>query len=150
MKTAKIEKIMEVKEWTWDFWTTYYISLKMDNWDMITLGKKSKDAFKEWDTVSYESYEKDWKIKYKEIKENNFKPRAYNPEANNRGAMVWLAIKTAFEHSYKKEDDFQKTIFLAQRIFDEAMNMYNWKPSEEKTEQKPTQNKQSEMEDLPF
>lgn len=135
MKTAKIEKIMEVKERTWDYWTTYYISLKMDNWDMITLGKKSKDAFKEWDTVSYESYKKDWKIKYKEVKENNFK-KAFNPEATNKSATIWMALKIAFEVLYdKKEQNFNECIALAQIIYEEAMAMYNGTKEEEKSDE---------------
>ena len=114
MKTAKITEIIWVNEWNWAHWLMYYFNMKMDNWETISLWKKNKDAFKLWDTVNYEDYTDDkWKQRQREVKENNFKPRAYNPEANNRGAMVWLAIKTAFEHSYKKEDDFQKTIFLA-------------------------------------
>lgn len=136
MKTAKIEKIMEVKERTWDYWTTYYISLKMDNWDMITLGKKSKDAFKEWDTVSYESYKKDWKIKYKEVKENNFTKKSFNPEATNKSATIWMALKIAFEVLYdKKEQNFNECIALAQRIYEEAMNMYNGTKEEEKSDE---------------
>lgn len=146
MKTAKIEKIMEVKERTWDYWTTYYISLKMDNWDMITLGKKSKDAFKEWDTVSYESYQKDWKIKYKEVKENNFRPKpTYNPEATNKGAMVWMAMKLAFEQLYDKTN-YNEVIQLATRIFEDAMEIYEnyGKKSESKIEDS------TENDDLPF
>jgi hypothetical protein len=35
-----------------------------------------------------------------------------------------MAIKLAFELVYKSEDDFRTAIALANRIFEEAMNMY--------------------------
>jgi hypothetical protein len=32
--------------------------------------------------------EENGKTKYKEVKQNNFQPRAYNPEANNKSATI--------------------------------------------------------------
>ena len=136
MKTAKITEITKVNEWKWPNGTIFYINMKLDNNEEISLWKKSKDAFKVWDTVSYEMVEENGKTKYKEVKENNFRPRpAYNPEANNKSATIWMAMKIAFEVLYDKTN-YQETIQLATRIFEDAMAMYEnyWKKPESKVE----------------
>ena len=136
MKTAKITEITKVNEWKWPNGTIFYINMKLDNNEEISLWKKSKDAFKVWDTVSYEMVEENGKTKYKEVKENNFRPRpAYNPEANNKSATIWMAMKIAFEVLYDKTN-YQETIQLATRIFEDAMAMYEnyWKKPESKLE----------------
>ena len=125
MKTAKVTEITKVNEWKWPNGTIYYINMKLDNNEEISLWKKSKDAFNIWDTVNYELVEENGKTRYKEVKENNFKPRGtYNPEANNRWAMVWMAIKLAFDKAYQWEKDFESAKELSKKIFDLAMSMY--------------------------
>ena len=146
MKTAKITEITKVNEWKWPNGTIFYINMKLDNNEEISLWKKSKDAFKVWDTVNYEMVEENGKTKYKEVKQNNFQPRsAYNPEANNKSATIWMAMKIAFEVLYDKTN-YNETIELATRIFEDAMAMYEnyWKKSESKVE-----DNNDEM-DLPF
>ena len=140
MKTAKVLEITKVNEWKWPNGTIFYINMKLDNEDNISLGKKKADAFKVWDTVNYEVVEEG--KKWKEIKENPFKPKALNSEWNNRGAMVWMAYKLAFELIYKKDTDFQPAVALANRIYEEAMATYNWWE-----EEKPESN---ENDNLPF
>ena len=140
MKTAKVQEITKVNEWKWPNGTIFYINMKLDNWETISLWKKSKDAFKVGDQVNYEVVEEG--KKWKEVKENPFKPRAYNSEWNNKGAMIWMAIKTAFELLYdKKEQNFNECIALAHRIYEEWMAMFN---ETEKPEEK------SDEYDLPF
>ena len=124
MKTAKVTEIVKVNEWTWPNGTIYYINMKLDNNETISLGKKKSDAFKVWDTVNYETVEENGKTKYKEVKENPMPRRSFNPEANNKAAMVGMALKIAFSSCYdKKEENFQETVALAQRIVDVAMDM---------------------------
>ena len=146
MKTAKITEITKVNEWKWPNGTIFYINMKLDNNEEISLWKKSKDAFKVWDTVNYEMVEENGKTKYKEVKQNNFQPRAaYNPEATNKGAMVWMAMKLAFEQLYDKTN-YNEVIQLATRIFEDAMEIYEnyGKKSETKIEDS------TENDDLPF
>ena len=146
MKTAKITEITKVNEWKWPNGTIFYINMKLDNNEEISLWKKSKDAFKVGDTVNYEMVEENGKTKYKEVKQNNFQPRsAYNPEANNKSATIWMAMKIAFEVLYDKTN-YNETIELATRIFEDAMAMYEnyGKKSESKVE-----DNNDEM-DLPF
>jgi len=118
MKTAKITEITKVNKWDkWDHWPIYYISMKLDNNETITLWKKKEDAFKVGDTVNYEVVEEG--KKWKEVKENPFKPRSYNSD-NNVGAMIGMAMKIAFEHMYDKTN-YNETFQLATRIFEDSM-----------------------------
>lgn len=144
MKTSTIKEITKVNEWKWPNGTIYYINMKLENGETISLGKKKADAFKPWDTVNYEVVE-EWK-KWKEIKENPFKPKAYNPEATNKWAMIWMAFKLAFEVMYdKKADNYNDTYNLAVRIYEDAMELYN---KGEKSESKLEDS--TENDDLPF
>ena len=145
MKTAKITEITKVNKWDkWEHWPIYYISMKLDNNELITLWKKKEDAFKVGDTVNYEVVE-EWK-KRKEVKENPFRPRAYNPEGQNKGAMIWMAMKLAFEMMYdKSKDNYKETYSLAVRIYEDAMELYN---RDEKPESKLEDS--AENDELPF
>ena len=126
MTIAKITEITKVNEWKWPNGTIYYINMKLDNDEQISLGKKKADAFKVGDTVNYESFEENGKTKYKEVKENPFRPKSFWSEWNNRWAMIGMAIKTAFEVYYNpQKENFKETMALAYRIYEEAMNMFN-------------------------
>lgn len=130
MKTSKISKIVSVNERNkWEHWPVFYFTMDLENGETIKLWKKKQDAFKLGDTISYEE-NGEWR--WKEVKEQPF-AKKFNSEANNRGAMVWMAIKLAFELVYKTEDDFQNAVVLANRIFDEAMSMYGTNNEPEKT-----------------
>ena len=123
MTTSKVESILNTREWSWPNWTVFYIQMKLENWETITLGKKSKDAYKEWDEVKYEAYtDANWKQKWKEVKENPFVSKKSNTD-NSKWAMIWMAIKTAFELVYKTENDFDKAKDLAKQILLLALEM---------------------------
>lgn len=148
MKTAKITEITKVNEWKWPNGTIFYINMKLDNNEEISLWKKSKDAFKVGDTVNYEMVEENGKTKYKEVKENPFRPKStYNQSEQNKWAMLWLAIKVAFEHLYDKTN-YNETITLATRIFEDAMSIYENYGKKSEWEKKIEDNN-DEM-DLPF
>lgn len=123
MKKSKVLEIIAINEWLkWEHWPVYYIQMKMENWETITLWKKSKDAFKVWDEITYQE---NWEWKRKEIKENPFQRRSFNQEKQNLWAMIWMAYKLAFEVFYSKEEkNFADTIKLANAIVDEAMKTY--------------------------
>jgi hypothetical protein len=142
MKTAKIVKL-QINEWDWQYGKMYSHIMELDNGENIKLNKKKDNSFKVWDTVNYEE-NGEWK--WKEVKEEKtFQPRAYNPEANNRWAMIGMAIKMAFDKVYQWEDDFQKAAYLSQRIFELAMDMYNGNESDSNK-----LNETAENDDLPF
>lgn len=143
MKTAKVLKVT-IDSWDWQYGKMYSHKLELDNWETIKLNKKKDNQFKVWDTVNYEE-NGEWK--WKEVKEEkSFQPRpAYNPEANNRWAMIGMAIKMAFDKVYQWEDDFQKAAYLSQRIFELAMDMYNGNESDSNK-----LNETAENDDLPF
>ena len=141
MKTAKVLKVT-IDSWDWQYGKMYSHKMELDNWETIKLNKKKDNQFKVWDTVSYEE---NWDWKRKEVKEEKtFQPKStYNQAEQNKWAMLWLAIKVAFEHLYDKSN-YNETITLATRIFEDAMSIYEsyWK----------TENKSDENEDqnLPF
>lgn len=141
MKTAKITEIWKFRKWEWPHGDVFYIPLTLDNWENITLGKKKEDAFKVWDTVNYEE-NGEWK--WKEVKVNNFQPKAFSQETQNKWAMIWLAFKLAFEHLYDKTN-YNETYNLAVRIYEDAMALFNG--SENKSE---WLNDTTENDDLPF
>ena len=101
MKTAKITEIWQANKWDWPHWAIYYIPLTLDNGEKIRLGKQKEDAFKVGDTVSYEVVE-EWK-KWKEVKENPFRPQANCNTNCSKSAQVWMAIKVAFDLVYKEK-----------------------------------------------
>lgn len=144
MKTAKITEITKVNKWDkGEHWPIYYISMKLDNNELITLWKKKEDAFKVGDTVNYEVVE-EWK-KWKEVKENPFRPRVAYSEWQNKGAMIWMAMKLAFEMMYdKKADNYKETYNLAVRIYEDAMELYN------KGEKSETKEEENDDVNLPF
>ena len=144
MKTAKITEITKVNEWKWPNGTIFYINMKLDNNEEISLWKKSKDAFKVGDTVNYEMIEENGKTKYKEVKQNNFQPRAFNQEAQNKWAMIWLAFKLAFEHLYDKTN-YNETYNLAVRIYEDAMALFNGNETKSESIEDSTEN-----DSLPF
>ena len=141
MKTAKITEIWKAKKWEWPHGDVFYIPLTLDNGEKIQLGKKSETAFKVWDTISYEVVEEG--KKWKEVKENSFKPKASNPD-NNVWAMIGMAFKLAFEHMYDKTN-YWETKNLAVRIFEDAMQVFN-----EYTKGKDKSEEDNDNSQLPF
>ena len=141
MKTAKVLKVT-IDSWDWQYGKMYSHKLELDNWETIKLNKKKDNQFKVWDTVNYEE-NGEWK--WKEVKEEKtFQPRStYNPEATNKGAMVWMAMKLAFEQLYDKTN-YNEVIQLATRIFEDAMEIYeNYGKAENKSDE-------NENDQLPF
>jgi len=142
MKKSKILEIWKARKWEWPHGDVFYIPLKLENWENISLGKKSESAFNVWDFVCYEVVE-EWK-KRKEVKENPFtaNKQAFNQQ-QNIGAMLWMSIKLAFEQMYDKTN-YWETMTLAKRIFEDAMQIFE---TYGKNENKSDENEDSE---LPF
>lgn len=100
MKTSTVKEITKVNEWDWPHWKVFYINMKMESWETISLGKKSADAFKVWDTINWEDYsDAKWAIKQREVKENSFKWGM--SKENSKSAKIGMAIKVAFDLVYK-------------------------------------------------
>ena len=104
MKTSTVKEITKVNEWDWPHGKVFYINMKMENWDTISLGKKTEDAFKVGDSISWEDYsDAKWAIKQREVKENPFRPMAQANNQCSKSAQVWMAIKVAFDLVYKEK-----------------------------------------------
>ena len=142
-KTSTIKEIIATNEYKNDFWTTYYIKMKLENWETITLWKKNKDAFKVWDTVNYEDYvDAKWYTKQREVKENK-KPEY---KQDQRWYFTSIAFQIAFQN-YSWEDSYKYCSDLARRIFADMLDNYESKQPEEEKKSEP---KKEEEVDLPF
>lgn len=142
MKTAKIVKL-NIKEWDWQYWKMYSHVMELDNWENIKLNKKKDNSFKVWDTVNYEQT---WEWKWKEVKEEKTFTPKWSSNDNNVGAMIWMAMKLAFEHLYDKTN-YEETYELGVRIFEDSMCLLEnyWKNKSESKIEDSTEN-----DDLPF
>lgn len=144
MTTSTIKEITGTREWNkWEHGPVFYISMNLENGDNITLGKKKADAFKVWDTVSYEVVEEG--KRWKEVKENTYTPKAAINADKNYGAMIGMAYKLAFELVYKSDTDFQTAVLLANSIVDQALITYGRIDSESGSEWE-----SAKWDDLPF
>lgn len=141
MKTAKIVKL-QINEWDWQYGKMYSHVMELDNGENIKLNKKKNNSFKVWDTVNYEE-NGEWK--WKEVKEEKTFTPKWSSNDNNVGAMIWMAMKLAFEHLYDKTN-YQETYQLGVRIFEDSMALLEsyWKKTESKIEDS------TENDDLPF
>lgn len=85
MKTAKIKEILNIRDYDGQHGKTYYFQLEMDNGDTGSIGKKSKDALKVGDELTYELEQGERGNKIKPVQPaNGFngggKPRGASPE----------------------------------------------------------------------
>lgn len=142
MKTAKVTKVT-IKPRDWQYGKMYSHEMELDNWEKIKLNKKKDNQFKVGDTVSYEE-NGEWK--WKEVKEEKtFTPKGTSNE-NNIWAMIWMAMKLAFEHLYDKTN-YEETYELGVRIFEDSMYLLEnyWKNKSESDLKEDASN-----DDLPF
>lgn len=146
--TSKIKEIISVKEWDGQYGKMYSYSLHMENWEYPKINKTKKDAFKVWDELTYEEIEP-WK-KWKEVKQNTFKPKA----SDQRGYFTSVAFQIAFQ-SYSWEDSYKYCSDLARRIFADMLDNYENKQPEENGNtnqniESPKEIKEEVENDLPF
>lgn len=93
MKTSKILEILGVKERQGGQMTIYYITVKLENGETITLGKRKKDALIVGQSITYTEEETaDGKKKYKEVRPSFSKGAGIS---NKQIAAIGAAILTA-------------------------------------------------------
>ena len=117
MKTSKITQITKTKVRDWPNGRVYYISLKLENGENITLWKKKEDAFKVGQEVKYEEIEKG--KKWKEIKENWLK--ASNPKKD----IVLIAFQVAFSNE-RLARSYKDCLNLVDKLIPEMEARINW------------------------
>ena len=109
MKTSKILEITKTKLREGENRKLYYITLRLENWEYITLWKKREDAFKVGQIVKYEEIEK-WK-RWQEVKEKSF---AQDPKS----AIVLTAFQVAFSAKHLAPT-FRDCLNLVDRLIPE-------------------------------
>lgn len=72
LKTAKIERVVSVREYEGQYGKTFYFNLELDNGDIGSIGKKKQDALKEGDSLTYTLEETEKGNKLKEVQQNGF------------------------------------------------------------------------------
>lgn len=109
MKESKILEITKKKVREWANGKLYYITLKLENWEYITLWKKREDAFKVGQLVKYEEVEKG--KKWKEVKEKSF-------SQDPKSAIVLNAFQVAFSAKHLAPT-FRDCLNLVDRLIPE-------------------------------
>ena len=153
--TTKITEIVKTQEWEWKFWKMYAITLHCENWEYPILNKTKADAFKVWDTVTYEVIEP-WK-KWKEITEKSW---SYSKKWNYQ-SQEWYFTSIAFQIAFQwfdalnEDEKFSDRVYIAKRIFSEMIDNLKESQKEEKTDTTESPNSKKEEEkteenDLPF
>lgn len=141
-QTAKITEILEAKEWQWKYWPMFNFNMKMDNWEYIHLNKKSKDAFKVWDEVTYKVVEP-WK-KWEEVRENRW------GATKQAQSQEWYFTSIAFQIWFQgfnpldSKENFKERVLASRRIFAEMMDNYSNPDKKEESKELP------HSDDLPF
>lgn len=159
--TTKILEIVKTKEREWKFWKMYSITLHCENGEYPILNKTKPDAFKVWDSVTYEVVEPG--KKWKEITEKSW---SYSKKWNYQ-SQEWYFTSIAFQIAFQwfdalnEDEKFAERVYIAKRIFAEMVdNLNNPEQKEEKTEEKSESKTPAEVlkdkatkddeEDLPF
>ena len=109
MKTSKILEITKTKLREGANGKLYYITLRLENWEYITLWKKKENAFKVGQEIKYEEVEKG--KKWKEVKEKSF---AQDPKS----AIVLTAFQVAFSAKHLAPT-FRDCLNLVDRLIPE-------------------------------
>lgn len=109
MKTSKILEITKTKLREGANGKLYYITLRLENWEYITLWKKKENAFKVGEEIKYEEVEKG--KKWKEVKEKSF---AQDPKS----AIVLTAFQVAFSAKHLAPT-FRDCLNLVDRLIPE-------------------------------
>ena len=109
MKTSKILEITKTKLREGANGKLYYITLRLENWEYITLWKKKENAFKVGQEIKYEEVEKG--KKWKEVKEKSF-------SQDPKSAIVLTAFQVAFSAKHLAPT-FRDCLNLVDRLIPE-------------------------------
>jgi len=90
---GKIKNIPLVKSWDGANGTVYFHTLELEDGKEIQLGKKTDNAFTIGQEIDYESYMKDGKEKFKEVREQ-FTPGGSREEDPYRQMMILAQSST--------------------------------------------------------
>jgi hypothetical protein len=125
-KTAKILEVQNVREWTGQNGTLFFHKLVLDNGDRGDLAKKSRDAVKAGDSLTYTIEVTDRGNRIKEIREI----RGRGQQANPGAIAAAVALKAATEITVANIQTTGKPIgmngSLATKITDLADELYTW------------------------
>lgn len=113
-------KSLTIRERTWTNWLVFYHQCYLEDWQKISLGRKTSGAVKEWDEIEYEMIDKDWKKEAKEIKKPFVKWWFQKQKPNNAWFALAYAKDIAVAYIWQGEE-----WITTQNILDQATLFYN-------------------------
>lgn len=116
MKESKILEITKTKERENEHGKLFYITLRLENGEYITLGKKKADAFKVGQEIKYEEVEKG--KKWKEVKENWWNAK------NQKVDIIIAAFQIAFGAT-NLANSYSDRLCLADKLISEMESRIN-------------------------
>lgn len=116
MKTSKVVEITKTKVREGANGKLYYITLRLENWEYITLWKKKENAFSIGQEIKYEEIEKG--KKWKEVKENWWNAK------NQKVDIITAAFQIAFGAT-NLANSYSDRLCLADKLISEMESRIN-------------------------
>lgn len=126
--TSTVKEIINIKEWNNvnTGKTVYYFRMMLENWDRVSFGKTSNDAFKVWDTVTYTFYKNDkGEEEAKEVRASNTNKTNFAKskfDSNRQHALT--NATTLFAKANLNKNDIDEN--LVNSILKAADKMVEW------------------------
>ena len=112
MKTSKIKKIVSCHSFDGQYGTSWDYKIELENWDTGSLIKKTENAVKEWDELTYEIKETDFWPKIREVKQYRGKWNSDNV------TLICKAMELTIQLLVSKEIDSTNLQTCFDRLYD--------------------------------
>lgn len=89
-KTAKVTGILECRKWDGPKGTIYFHKIELDNGETGSIGKKTENAFKVGDSLTYTSEESEYGLKFKAV-QNGFGGNGFGGKSSGSPASFALS-----------------------------------------------------------
>lgn len=93
--TAKVVELLNKRKWDGPNGTIYYQTVKMDNGDVGSIGKKKEDHFRVGDSITYTKEQRGEYTDFKEVRSNNFSGAGGGSRAASGKSNAQLALECA-------------------------------------------------------
>lgn len=112
MKTSKIKKIVSCHSFDGQYGTSWDYKIELENWDTGSLIKKTENAVKEWDELTYEIKETDYWPRIREVKQYRGKWNSDNV------TIICKAMELTIQMLINKEIDSTNLQVCFDRLYD--------------------------------
>lgn len=124
-KTAKVAFVLNVREWSGNNGKIFYYKLEMDNGDIGEIGKKTENAFKVGDSLTYTIEEGQYGNKFKPVQQNGFSGAnrgnfgGAKTGGNASFALAYskdLMVKKLEQENYNADEIVKGTLWIADKF----------------------------------